>query len=153
MERGNALFLGGVLMWYNPIMIWLLQSPLHGILSGHMMVINYRGRKSGKAYQIPIGYERVEGVLMTISYKHRTWWRNLRGGVPVSIRLLGMDVNGVASVIEDETGVMEGMKAFFGGNPRTARMFGVKVSRDGEPEPESLKLAAKERCVVRTILK
>src|SRR4030042_5724542 len=119
MGRGNALFTGGALMWYNPIMVWLLRSPLHGMLSGNMMVLNYTGRKSGKAYHLPVSYIRLGEILLTISYKRRTWWRNLRGGAPVTIRLQGKDVNGRAVGVEGERGVMEGLTAFIHGNPHT----------------------------------
>jgi hypothetical protein len=117
-----------------------------------MMVINYPGRKSGKNYRIPIGYKRERDMLLTTSYKHRKWWRNLRGGVPVTLRLQGRDVSGLAEVIEDEAGVAEGMKTFIAGSPRTARMFGIKLGEDGQPELESLKQAADGRVIVRTRL-
>jgi hypothetical protein len=140
-------------MWYNPIMVWLLQSPLHGMLSGSMMVIEYKGRKSGKAYRLPIGYKSVKGTLLTVSYKRRTWWRNLRGGVPVTIRLQGKDVKAIVEVVENEEGVMDGLKAFIGGNAQAARMFGVKLGKEGQPEYEGLSQAAKERVIVRTVVK
>ena len=139
-------------MSYNPIMVWLLYSPLHRMLSGMMMVLNYSGRKSGKAYRLPVGYKRIDGSLLTISYKQRTWWRNLRGGVPIIIRLHGMDVSGRAEVIEDELGVEEGLRDFIGGDPKAGRMFGVKINANGQPDPESLKQAAKKRVIVRTTL-
>jgi hypothetical protein len=139
-------------MSYNPIMVWLIYSPFHRMLSGMMMVLNYSGRKSGKAYRLPVGYKRVDGILLTISYKHRTWWRNLRGGVPVIIRLQGKDLNGQAEVVEDEVGVEEGLSAFIGGDPKAGRMFGVKFSPNSLPDPESLQQAAKERVIVRTTL-
>ncbi len=40
-------------MWYNPIMMWLLRSPLHGMLSSSTMIITYTGRKSGKMFSTP----------------------------------------------------------------------------------------------------
>jgi len=40
----------------NPLMHALLRSPLHGLLSGMLMLRSYTGRKSGKVYTIPIGY-------------------------------------------------------------------------------------------------
>ena len=139
-------------MSYNPIMIWLLYSPLHAILSGVMMGINYTGRKSGKHYRLPIGYLSLGDALLTTSYKSRKWWRNLRGGVDVTLRLQGKDVAGYSTVVEDEQGVMEGIKAFIQRDLRTARMFKVKLGEDGEPDLESLRQAAKERVIVRTIL-
>jgi hypothetical protein len=33
----------------------LLRSPLHGLLSGMLMLLSYTGRKSGRTYTIPIG--------------------------------------------------------------------------------------------------
>ena len=136
----------------NPIMVWLLYSPLHRMLSGMMMVLNYSGCKTGKAYRLPVGYKRVDGTLLTISYKQRTWWRNLRCGVPIIIRLQGKDVSGRAEVIVDELGVVEGLSAFIGGDPKAGRMFGIKISTDGQPDPESLKQAAQTRVIVRTTL-
>ena len=139
-------------MSYNPIMVWLLYSPLHRILSGVTMVINYRGRKSGKAYRLPIGYSRMGKTLLTASYKHRKWWRNLRGGADVTLRLQGKDVIAHSEVIEDEQGVVEGIRAFIGNDARAALMFRVKLGADQLPEPESLRQAALDRVIVRTTL-
>jgi hypothetical protein len=140
-------------MWYNAITVWLLRSPLHGLFSGNTMVVGYTGRKSGKTYQLPVGYIRLGEKLLTISYKRRTWWRNLRNGAQVTILLQGKDLSGWAEVVENEQGVMEGLTEFIGGNLRTARMFGLNVGANGQPDPESLRLAAKERVIVRTTLK
>jgi hypothetical protein len=140
-------------MWYNPIMVWLLHSPLHGMLSGNMMVVTYTGRRSGKTYHLPVSYLRVRETLLTISYKRRTWWRNLRSGAPVTIRLQGKDINGRAEVIDDEEGVMEGLTAFIAGNPRTAHAFGLKLGVDGQPEPGGLQQAARACVIVSTDLK
>jgi hypothetical protein len=140
-------------MWYNPIMVWLLNSPLHGMLSGNTMVIHYTGRKSRKGLCVPVGYLRQGEVLLTISYKHRTWWRNLRGGADVTLHLKGKDVGAHTEVIEDDQGVAEGLKVFIGGNQQAAHMFGVSLGVQGQPEPESLQKAACERVIVRTSLK
>ena len=139
-------------MWYNNIMVWLLRSPLHGLLSGNMMVINYTGRKSGKTYRLPVGYLHLDDTLLTVSFKHRTWWRNLRGGAPVTVRLKGKDVPARAEVVEDDQGVVDGLKAFIGKNQQAARMLGVKMDESRQPEPESLHQAARARVVVLTKL-
>lgn len=36
-------------MWFNKIMLTLLGSPIHGIMSGSNMGLTYTGHKSGKA--------------------------------------------------------------------------------------------------------
>jgi deazaflavin-dependent oxidoreductase (nitroreductase family) len=139
-------------MWYNNIMVWLLRSPLHGLLSGNMMVINYTGRKSGKAYRLPVSYLRLDDTLLTISFKNRTWWRNLRRGASVTVHLQGKDVSARAEVVEDDQGVVDGLRAFIGKNQQAARMLGVKLDESRQPDQESLRQAAKARVVVLTKL-
>lgn len=56
-------------------------------------------------------------------------------------------------MVENEQGVMEGLTEFIGGNQRTARLFGLNLGANSQPDPESLALAAKERVIVRTTLK
>jgi len=48
---------------------------------------------------------------------------------------------------------MNGITAYIGGDPRTARMFGVKLGSDGQPDSESLRQVARDQVIVRTILK
>ncbi len=133
-------------------MLWLLYSPLHWIISGMTMVINFTGRKTGKPYRLPVDYRRVGNTLLTTSYKPRTWWRNLRGGAEVTLRLQGKDVKGQAEVIEDEQGVMEGVEAYIERDPRVARLFGIRLGVDGMPDPECLRQAASTRVIVRTTM-
>jgi hypothetical protein len=75
-------------MWFNPIMSWMLRSPLHSIVSKNMMLMTYTGRKSGKSYTTPMNYLEMNGGLYTNSYRDRAWWRNLRGGAEVTLRLI-----------------------------------------------------------------
>jgi deazaflavin-dependent oxidoreductase (nitroreductase family) len=140
-------------MWYNTLMVWLLRSPLHGLLSGNTMVINYTGRKSGKAYRLPVSYLRLDDTLLTISFKNRTWWRNLRGGASVTVHLQGKDVSARAEVVEDDQAVVDGLRAFIGKSQPAARMLGVNLDESRQPEPESLHQAAKLRVIVLTKLR
>jgi deazaflavin-dependent oxidoreductase (nitroreductase family) len=135
-------------MWFNPIIEWLLKSPLQRMISGNTMLIHYTGRKSGKIYHLPVSYLRVNDKLLTISSKQRTWWRNFRGGAAVTVLLKGKMVPAHAQVVEDDQGVAEGLTAFIGGNPQTARMFGVNLGADGQLETESLNQATKGRVIV-----
>jgi hypothetical protein len=140
-------------MWFNLITEWLLKSPLQSMLSGNTMIVYYTGRKSGKAYHLPVDYLRINDTLLTVSYKRRTWWRNLRGGANVSIFLKGKMLSAHAQVDEDDQSVADGLREFIVGNPKLARIFRVNLGPGGQPEMESLRQAAKERVIVRTSLR
>ena len=89
----------------NPFVKVLLRSPLHGVMSKHLLPITMTGRKSGKVYTIPVLYHREGAVLHIISWRYRQWWWNLRGEVPVMLRLQGHDLQGGGNVLEDDEGV------------------------------------------------
>ena len=78
----------------NPLIITILRSPLHPMMSKAIMLITFTGRKSGKRYTTPVSYSR-QGETVYV-FTHGTWWKNLRGGAPVSLRLRGQDRNGFA---------------------------------------------------------
>ncbi len=79
----------------------LLRSPAHRVLSGKYVLVSFTGRRSGRRYSTPVAYAQ-EGDTVWVSTDSR-WWRNLVGDAPVQLRLRGHAVDGVATVITDET--------------------------------------------------
>ena len=140
-------------MWFNPIMRWLINSPLHFFVSKNMMLMTYQGRKSGKSYTTPMNYLEIEGALYTISYRKRVWWRNLRGGAAVTLRLRGVDVPARAEVIEDPPQVSSSLQQYLKAAPEYARYLNVQIDSAGNPKPEDLDRLTNERVVVLSLLK
>jgi hypothetical protein len=136
-------------MWYNPLLTAILRSPLHPLLSGNMLVITYTGRKSGTMYRAPVNYMRDGHRLLTTSYRKRTWWRNLRGGAPVSLRLQGRDVQASGQALEDETAVAEALLVYLKPQPKMAKHFKVGLDADGQPNCNDAARAAQERVVIQ----
>ena len=87
---------------FNAVVILLLRSPLHGLFSRMFVLITVTGRKTGRVYTTPVQYQQSGQVLTFVSDKQRVWWRNLRGGAPVTLRLRGRTVRGHAEVIEED---------------------------------------------------
>lgn len=83
----------------NPAMKLLLRSPMHGALSGALMILIFDGRKSGRRYEVPVGYLEEGGRLY--SFSHAAWGKNFEGGAPVAARLRGELVRGTARVVSD----------------------------------------------------
>jgi len=140
-------------MWFNPVMRWLIRSPLHFFVSKNMMLMTYTGRKSGKIYTIPMNYLTIGEVLYTISSRERVWWRNLRGGANVTLRLRGRDVPAQAITIEDSQQVASSLQQFLNVAPEYARYLNVQIDSVGMPNPEDLARLANEKVLVRTLLK
>lgn len=71
----------------------LVGSPRWGWLVGRWMtVITYTGRRSGRTFSLPVGYQR-RGDEVTIPVElpeQKAWWRNFQGaGAPLTARLDG----------------------------------------------------------------
>jgi deazaflavin-dependent oxidoreductase (nitroreductase family) len=86
--------------WYNPLVRWLLRSPLHGLMSRSTVLVTVAGRKSGRAYTVPTSYARDGDTLWIVTRRDKTWYRNVRGGAPVELQLGGRQVRGFAEVLE-----------------------------------------------------
>jgi deazaflavin-dependent oxidoreductase (nitroreductase family) len=130
-------------------MKWLLRSPLHGLISNSFMLITFTGRKSGQTYTTPVNYVRDGDDLLVTSYRQRTWWRNLRGGAPVTVRVQGRDLEGVGEAITDDEGVAANLLAFLQKVPNRAKYFRVGLDANGQPNPEDVARSAQDRVVVR----
>lgn len=85
----------------NPVVKRLLKSPLHVIVSGTFMLITFTGRKSGTVYTTPVQYRRVEDTVYIITSAGYTWWKNLRGGADVHLRIRGRAYAGHAQTCTD----------------------------------------------------
>ena len=71
----------------NPLVRMLLGSPLHGMLDDSYLVLHLSGRKTGRRYDIPVGYVDMGGKLTVVTVAK--WRVNLRGGADVEVTLRG----------------------------------------------------------------
>jgi deazaflavin-dependent oxidoreductase (nitroreductase family) len=134
-------------MWYNPIVKLLLRSPLHNIVGSSFLLITFTGRKSGKVYTVPVQYVTSGNNLLIVSACSHTWWKNLRGGVAVSIRRNGRNAKATAQVLEDKASAI-GLMDFLKSAPHLVRYFHVNLNVDGKPNEKEVIEAAKDKVVV-----
>jgi F420H(2)-dependent quinone reductase len=133
-----------VLRFINPILAGLLRSPLHRPVSKQFVLLTVTGRRSGRAYTIPVGRHESDGTL--IVYAAGSWRNNLRGGAPVSLILDRRKRAGYAEFEEDGDRVAQAYKAELDrlgvGN---ARVLGLKVNIDRSPTADEIKPAVAQR--------
>jgi deazaflavin-dependent oxidoreductase (nitroreductase family) len=148
-------------MWFmnhvlNPIVRLILRSPFHRLFSGSIVLITYQGRKSGKTYTLPVQYVQADKLIYILpgAPDQKTWWRNLRGGAPVRLRLDGQDLNARGEVLTGDTGrdeIRRALDAYLQRFPAAAPMHQVRRTPAGNFEAADLQAAARKTIVVRVI--
>ena len=121
----------------NGFMGLILRSPLHGTMSKQLGLITVTGRKSGKKYTTPIGYLRIGTDRVHVFTHAAQWWKNLRGGGPVTIRMAGKNYHGTGVAIEDPAAITEPLYNYISHVPGAARPFGTRIV-DGKPVREDV---------------
>lgn len=112
----------------NPLLRFLLSSPLHGPLSSKLLVLTYTGRRSGQRRSTPVQYAHFGDDLVLVSAHPSTksWWRNFREPTPATITLRGHRRQVVAEVLH--------------GAERDAGLAAFRAQYRGEPSDEDCKV-------------
>jgi deazaflavin-dependent oxidoreductase (nitroreductase family) len=137
---------------YNPLVAWLLRSPLHGLMSGSTMLVTFTGRRSGRTYTTPVNYLWDDDhELLVVSPRDHLWWRNLRGGAPVTVRVQGSDLRGVGHALEgEEAAEAGGLLTVLRRVPAYRRHWKVELDEKGWPkEPQALSRISRTNALVR----
>jgi hypothetical protein len=141
----------GVPPFVNKTMKFILRSPLHGLVSKSVVLFGFNGRKSGQPYTTPVSYSQ-SGEVVRI-FTHAQWWKNLRGGAPVSLRLRGREVRGLAEpVADDPQAIAAELAEHLRQVPSDARWYGVCLDERGEPDADEVAKAVASVVMVRVRL-
>lgn len=136
----------------NPVMRFILNSPLHFIFSGSIMVIEWTGRKSGRRYATPVRYMRDGDTIRCSTEKKNLWWRNMRGGAEVTLRIAGQDAAYHANVVDDNFEFVQSyMRDFYAAFPQDAVYMNVRLNPDKTPRADDLARAASETVVIEAL--
>jgi hypothetical protein len=108
-------------MWYNPLVTWILRSPLHGLMSGNTLLITYTGRKSGKTFTFPISYGREGQTIWLMTRNDKPWIKNIPAeGLPVKVQVQGQELPARAEVVPlTQAEAIERMLFVYKGMPRS----------------------------------
>src|ERR1019366_3414578 len=94
----------------NKLVVFLLHSPLHWLLSNNMLVLTFTGRTSGKPFSIPVSYFLSQGKI--VIFTSNRWWKNLRNGATVTILFKGQWVIGHTETTNEHAVVMQEARAY-----------------------------------------
>ena len=123
----------------NAVMRILLRSPLHRLRSGRVVLLGFRGRRSGRRYLMPVSYwePRPSQVVCLTSATWSRWWQNL-DGAEVVVWLRGHERSGHAELIGDPGSRRQLVSGFLRHNAHDAHHYGVDTDQRDRPLQASL---------------
>ena len=123
----------------NPPVKRLLRSSLHGLMSKNTLLLEFQGRKSGRALSTPISYYVDGQAAHCFTNRNFGWWRNLSNGQDVRVTIQGKTWRATPEVETNDHDLMSvQLSAFLRAVPRDASHAGVTLSEDGEPDPSDI---------------
>ena len=122
-----------VLRAVNPAVKFLLGTPLAGGLRRQMMVLNFKGRKSGRQFSIPVTAHRVDNTLYALA--SAGWTANFRDGANADVLWDGKKTTMRGELIRDPATVadLSHRVAESYGAKTAQRMMGLKFRDDRVP--------------------
>jgi hypothetical protein len=139
-------------LWFliNPVVAFLARSPLHFLISHQVLVIQFKGRKSGKQYLVPVSYHEHESSYTCVTLRSNIWWRNLKEVSHTKIWLKGTLKNAQIDLEFNNDQIVESTLRDLVTNNRVDAYFAkIKLNKDGSPDSDDLIQAAK----IHTVLK
>ncbi len=125
----------------NPVMRTLLRSRASGLVDSRLGLLQFRGRRSGRDYETPVGVHRVDGRLRVLT--NAGWRANFRDGHPLRLKFEGDWREGTGTLHEDPDEVAR----FYAdrideiGWQKAGRQLGIRITVDRAPTHEELREA------------
>lgn len=137
----------------NPLVRFILNSPLHSLLSGRLILVTYTGKRSGKKHTLPVQYVESHNELIVFAgyHQHKKWWRNLMQESTISVCYRGKRLEASAKAFDgDVEAIVPVMPDYLRRFPASARVHGLTFdSRGNIEDPEKLGEEAKKVLMVR----
>ena len=110
----------------------LLSMPLtHRIASKDVMILRFRGRKTGRRYSLPVGYHRGRDSVLTTTDDR--WWRNLHPEGQVRILIRRKWFSAAAAALPEHDQAIAGMTELVAASERYAGWLRIGKEPDGTP--------------------
>jgi F420H(2)-dependent quinone reductase len=109
----------------------ILRGPAHRLMSRSTLLLTFHGRKTARAYTVPIVYYQDGNRLLATTDSR--WWHNLTDGADVIMRLRGRDQIGHATADPDPSHVAPVLAEMVHRYPRRYRRLATQHAQPGMP--------------------
>lgn len=134
----------------NPLMRRILRSRFAGPMGKSLLLLRFRGRKSGTWRSTPVGYAREGDRVVLVTSPSYRWWHNVVGGADVQVRIAGTWYDAHARVLMPDDAAYDdavGLQVRQRG-PQMLTGFGLAVDADGRIAPEARDQATEKAHIV-----
>ena len=146
----------------NPVLARLLRTPvLHHLASRNLVLLTVTGRKTGRRYSMPVGYQLDPGApgdggtldVLVSKARRKQWWRNYLDERPIELCLRGRNRSGRAVVVPPASPEFRAIaEAQLRRLPSLGRVFGVDFDPQQGLDAEQLAHLREEIAAVRIAL-
>jgi hypothetical protein len=128
----------------NPLVRAVARSPLHVLVDDALLVLHVVGRRTGRRYDIPVGFVPLAGELVVIT--QHAWRANLRGVSEVGVTHRGHRGPRQVQLDEDPVTVAATLHRIVlrHGPVQAQRRLGLVFPGGREPTPAQLEVAVRE---------
>ncbi len=90
------------LPWWNRVVVDLLLSPAHVLLSRGVVLLRYRGPRTGRTITLPVQYAEAgdDLIVYVARAETKTWWRSFSWPQPARMALRGQRLIARARVLD-----------------------------------------------------
>ena len=119
-------------------------------MSSNTLLLEFTGRKSGRALSTPISYHLDGQTAHCFTSRSFSWWRNLTAPQEVQRTVQGQRWYSTPHVeISNHELIGAQLDAFLRAVPRDASHAGVKLDKDGSPNPADIQRVAPDMVYLR----
>ena len=139
-------------LWFliNPFVALLARSPLHFIISNQVLVIQFKGRRSGKSYLVPVSYHEHESSYTCVTLRSNIWLWNLKDISHTQIWLQGKLTDVQIDLEFNNDQIVENtLRDLVTNNKVDAYFAKIKLNKNGSPDLDDLSNAAKLHTVLK----
>ena len=132
-------------MWLfiNFVVVSISRSLFHPLISKSILVLNFKGRKTGRKYLIPVSYYQYSKQrLVCVTDRPNIWWRNLISVEEIEILFRGKMRKASVEVESENDDLIKAHLAALCEHSRVDGFFAKVRYKQGKPIEEDLIRAA-----------
>lgn len=137
----------------NPFTIAIANSSFHSLISQNIVVLYFKGVKTGKNYAVPVSYyEEPKGKLSCATDRPNIWWRNLLAVENIKVLYKGSFIKADISVeYEDNKLIADQLEALCK-HSRIDGFFAEVGYKNGKPIRQDVETSAGKMVLMRLLI-